>query len=148
MKDMKGWQPEYMQSFMLSAGKYGCYALQIIGIAHKCGVKINDMYALVRGIQEGYIDFNPDNYEDSSNFFVRHPDDFLSLLTKEKWTMQREGAAYKAKPGEYVINFWAKNDVNNAKGEGHFDASDYHTLQHSYTIEQGKVYSKRVFKRG
>lgn len=147
MKDMKHWYPEYIQSFMLSAGNYGCYALQIIHIAHKSGVKINEMYALVRGIQEGYINFNPDDYNGKNNWFVREPIKFLEMLTGEGWTMRREGAKYKAKDGEHVINFWAKNDANNAKGEGHFDAADYHTLQHSYTIEQGKIYSTRVFKR-
>lgn len=139
---------KHTQSFMLSAGRYACYALQIVHIAQSLGIKVNELDALEDGILKGYIYFNEANYEDDGNFFVNDPAGFLSFLTGMKWTMRREGNTYKAKDGEYVINFWAKNDVNNAKGIGHFDAPDCHTLQNSVTVQVGKVYSTRVFKRG
>lgn len=62
--------------------------------------------------------------------------------------MRREGNTYKAKDGEHVVNFYAKNDANNDRGIGHFDSDGCHTLQNSVTVRVGKVYSTRVFKRG
>lgn len=138
---------KHTQSFMLAAGRYACYALQIVHIARSLGVNVNELDALEDGILKGFIRFNEANYEDGNNFFVNAPAEFLSFLTGIKWTMRREGNTYKAKTGEHVINFWAKNDANNAKGEGHFDTPDCHTLQNSVTVRVGKVYSTRVFTR-
>lgn len=64
---------KHTQSFMLAAGRYACYALQIVHIAQSLGVNVGELDALEDGILKGYIAFNEANYEDSNNFFVEKP---------------------------------------------------------------------------
>lgn len=140
---------KYIQSFMLSAGNYGCYALQIVQLAReiKPELKIDDLSALTAGINSGCIEFNEDDYKDEDNFFVKDPASFLGVLTGKSWKVRKMPADYQVKPGEYAIEFWAKNDKNAAIGIGHFDRPTYHTLQSSYTLAMGKCYSKRIFSQ-
>lgn len=143
---------EFLQSFMLSAGNYSCYALQVINIARKflkkynTGKEINSFNALIMGVERGFITFNKGNYSDDDNFFVKDPTGFLEALTGRKWSLRRVDANYIEKADEYAVNFWAKSKANADKGIGHFDAPDYHTLQYSVTMRVGKIYSRRIFK--
>lgn len=141
---------KYIQSFFSSAGKNGCNALCIIGLANdylksKNEGCWNEIDALADGIERKYIDFNQNNYDDDNNFYVRDGAGFLSYLTGRTWTMRKEDAEYQLKQNEYEILFWSLSDQNSIRGIGHFTLPGRNTLQNSKTVSQGKVYSKRVY---
>ncbi len=145
---------EYMQSFYKAAGNYSCYALTIINLAKKIikskGANqafINEQEALIFGIEQGFIHFDEKNYDDYDNFTVYKPAEFLSFLTGDKFSVRFESAKYKCQKDEYEILFWALNDGYCQKGIGHFTLPGENTLQFSKTVEKGKVYSKRIFKK-
>lgn len=137
----------YAQSFYLSVGNYGCYALQLVNLARTyTGEPLDDTTALLTGIHAGYLTFDFANYSNQEAFYVQDPCGFLKLLTGKSWTVRKTSASYKLKEGEYAINFYAKSKADADKGIGHFDVETYHTLQNSQTIAKGKIYSKRVFE--
>lgn len=145
---------DHMQSFYLSAGKNGCYALCIIELAKKIIAErgfntliINEQDALIRGIESGYISFNLDDFADSNNFFVKDPAKFLGVLVGENYTVTVQNGDYICRADEFEIDFWALNEINAKKGIGHFTLPGKNTLQSSNTVKCGFVYSKRIFKK-
>ena len=147
-------QMDYIQSFFKSAGANACYALSLIDIARDVtkerkiiAFSVNEEEALIYGIEKGYIDFNKNNYDDTHNFYVKRPDLFMEAMTGSKWSVRIEGPDYKCQEEEYEILFWALNDENAKKGIGHFTRPGKNSLQTSNTVKNGKVYSKRIFKK-
>lgn len=145
---------DYSQSFYLAAGKNACYALCIIDIARdwyreeaKADLGMDDVSALLIGINSGCIDFREDDYLWNGNFYVANPSRFLSLLTGLNWIVTKEKADYKCAPGEQEVQFWALDQKKADLGEGHFIRPGKNTLQQSLTVEKGQCYSKRIFKK-
>lgn len=143
---------EHPQSFMLSAGKYGCYALCIVDIAREVlddmgdnPALINDYDAIAGGCDHGYIDFDEDNYDSINNFYVRDPAGFLEYLTGCKFTVRHEKPSYKVQGYEYEVEFWAIDEVQGKRGVGHFIRPGKNTLAFSNTVARGSRYSKRIF---
>ncbi|MBQ9239454.1 MAG: hypothetical protein IJ191_09140 [Treponema sp.] len=134
------------QSFFMAAGDSACYALQLYNVAQKIGLAapMNEQAAIELGIESGVIEYHAENWHHPRNFLVIDAGKFVTILTMRRYAARWDSANYKAKPGEHVIQFWAKSKANADKGIGHFDAPDYHTLQRSVTVETGKVYSTRV----
>lgn len=145
---------EHIQSFYLAAGNYGCYAFCIIKLAKKILEKkgmspgiINEQEALIYGVEGSFISFNEDDYNSDKNFYVIDPEGFIRFLTGESYVVRFEGPSYCCKKDEYEINFWALNDSNGLRGIGHFCLPGENTLQFSKTVKNGKIYSKRIYKK-
>lgn len=135
---------EKIQSFMQSAGEYGCYALSIIKLAEmENGEHIDLIVALESGIDKKYIKFNYDDYNDPDNFYVLYAHKFLSLLTNQVWIMRHERADYKPKQGEYIIQRWER--ATTGKTYSHFRLPEWDSLADSQTVKYGKLVSTRLF---
>ena len=135
-----------IQTFMAEAGEAACYALCIVRIAEiSTRREFDPLTALQRGIDLGQIKYNPANANDNDNFFVERPDDFLGLLTGERWTVTKEAVDYKWGEGEFVVERWER--VRPALTTGHFRLPTWDSLIGSQTVGYGQVASLRVFRR-
>lgn len=144
---------KHIQSFFLSAGSESCYAITLIDVAREYiesfGLELigNEQDYLEHGTVRGFIDFNWAKYSDTgSAFFVKDPCGFLKMITGKDWSCRKEAKDYRAKAGDYVINFWSKSEDNGRKGIGHFARDGFDSLQDSLTVKNGFVYSKRVLR--
>ena len=135
---------EKIQSFMQSAGEYGCYALSIIKLAEmENGEHIDVIVALESGIEKGYIRFNYKNYSDPDNFYIEDAAKFLTLLTESVWLLKHIPGYVRPKDAERVIYRWERKT---SKGViSHFRLDDWDSLESSLTVTTGKVASSRVF---
>lgn len=141
----------HIQSFFLSAGKYGCNAFCVIQLANdylksKNEGLWNEIEALVDGIDRKFINFNQSNFDDVNNFYIADGAAFLSYLTGRKWTMTKEKPEYQLRENEYEILFWSLSQKNAEAGIGHFTLPRRNTLQQSNTVTNGAVFSKRVYR--
>lgn len=143
----------HLQSFFATAGSESCYALNLIDVAREYiesfGLELigNELDYLEHGTVRGFIDFNWKDYSDMQRgFFVKDPCGFLKMITGVDWYGSKEARDYKPKPGDYIIDFWAKTEENGRKGIGHFNRENHDSLQNSQTVKNGFIYSKRVFR--
>ena len=129
-----------IQSFYLSLGEESCFFLQILNIAEKeLGYNLDPVTAALICKSKGYIYLNLNDFKDKKNFLVYGHKEILNLITGKEWEYTKEAATYKPKKNEYVINEYANGSYT------HFD-SDFHSLQNSQTIKNGKIVSKRIFR--
>ncbi len=135
-----------IQTFLAEAGESACYALDIIKIAEIFTRREFDpLVALQRGIEVGYIKYDPKNPQDNDNFYVDKPADFLGLLTGELWTVTKEYPDYKPMLTDWIVERWERT-----RGQittSHFRLPDWDSLFDSQTVKYGKIVSKRVFRR-
>lgn len=130
-----------IQSFYLSLGEEACFFLQILHIAEKViGYNIDPLTAAIICKQKRLIFLNLDNLKDKDNFLVTNQAGILNLITGREWKYESCSPSYKAKKNEYVINEYTNGTFT------HFDSDDFHSLQNSQTIKNGKIISKRVFR--
>ena len=130
-----------IQSFYLSLGEEACFFLQILNIAEKViGYNLDPLTIAIICKQKRFIYLNLDNLKDKDNFLISGHAEILSLITGRDWQYEKAGPTYKAKKNEYVINEYANGSMT------HFDSEDFHSLQNSQTIKNGKIVSKRVFR--
>ena len=140
---------KYIESFCKSLGNYACYFFSLVDIAEKVTGKSFDVISAISdAIQERYIDFNYKNYDDSDNCYVNNPCGVLYMLTGRSWTVKKVAAPYTPVEGDYIIEAWHKDGNNNKDGSPilHFKRPEYNSLQHSVSVEQGKIVSYRVFR--
>ena len=139
-----------IQSFFKSAWDYSCYADCIIKLAANInGVDLTLQeigYAMDRGIDRKFIYFNQMDYSDKDNFYVKDPAAFLGLLTGKRFTVEKVPGSYKAKKGEYEVDFMALTKENAAKNIGHFVLPGWDPIQGSKTGRDGFVHTKRIFR--
>ena len=129
-----------IQTFLAEAGEAGCYALCIIEIAERATArKFDTAYSLEAGVQAGMIHYGAPS--DGDNFFVRDPAGFLTLLTGVGWLVEKVAADYVPSLGEYVVDRWERGTI------GHFRLPDWDSLIGSQTVANGKIASRRVFRR-
>jgi len=137
---------EAIQTFMAEIGESACYALDIIKIAETYSRREFDpLLALQRGIDLGYIKYDPINPNSNDNFYVEEPASFLGLLTGELWSVTKEPADYKWGHDEFVVERWERT-----KGQvtiSHFRLPSWDSLFNSQTVKFGKLASLRVFRR-
>lgn len=142
---------KYPQSFYKILGEEGCYAICLTQLANEYNRRhdiVTSDYALAiyNGCMANYIELDRSDYANKNNLYVRDPCGYLMLLTGKRWEIKKTSATYKCKTNEYAIDFYSKNDTDNAKGIGHFSIDGFEPLQASQTIKTGKIYSRRVFK--
>ena len=130
-----------IQSFYLTIGEEACFFLQLLNIAEKeIGYNIDPLTAAIICKQKNFIYLNLNDLKDKKNFLVYEHASILKLITGREWAYEKATPLYKAKKNEYVINEYANGTMT------HFDSDDFHSLQNSQTIKNGKIVSKRVFK--
>jgi hypothetical protein len=135
-----------IQTFLGEAGEAACYALAILEIAERAaGRKLDLVETLYAGIARGFIRYNEDDPDDNDNFFVADPAALLAMATGTKWTVEKTGAGYVPRPGEYIVDRWER--VKTGAVIGHFRLPDWDSLRYSATVRQGKIASRRVFRR-
>lgn len=139
-----------MQSFVKSLGDYGCYLFCLINLAEEINGKSYSNTEIIdkifKSVENGYCLFNFNNYADKNNFFVTKPHKILELLTGRHFEVRKENGDYVPKNNEYLIEFWSKNNGQN----GHFarinQKTQFNSLQKSTNVNDGSIYSVRVFK--
>ena len=130
-----------IQSFYLTLGEEACFFLQILKIAEKViGYNLDPITAALICKSKKFIYLNLDDLKDKQNFLVYSHTEILKLITGLEWKYEKAGPSYKPKKNEYVINEYANGTMT------HFDSDDFHSLQNSQTVKNGKIVSKRVFK--
>lgn len=132
---------------MGEAGEAACYALCIIEIAERVSRKsIDPIDAFYKAFDKKYIRYNEKNPNDNDNFFIDNAAGFLSMLTGGKWMMEKvENPKYIAKTGEYVVDRWERKTTGNTIA--HFRLADWDPVIGSVTVKNGKIVSKRVFRK-
>lgn len=135
---------EHPQSFAKSMSKYGCYFFCLIDIATEITNRSYDpMSIALECINLGYIDFNPNNYDDTDNFFIRNPCGVLNVLTHRRFSVSKQNATYSPKRDEYVV---IRYIIDGKVTDGHFVRKHFDPIQGSVHKKYGKVESYRVFK--
>lgn len=130
-----------IQSFYLTLGEESCFFLQILKIAEKViRYNLDPLTAALICKSKKFIYLNLDDLKDKNNFLVYGHTDILNLITGLEWEYEKAAPTYKPKKNEYVINEYANGKKT------HFDSEDFHSLQTSETIKNGKIVSKRVFR--
>jgi hypothetical protein len=138
-----------IQTFLQEAGEAACYALAVIKIAEEAlGKDLPCVESLLLGVDRGFISYNWDNREDSSNFFVARPAEFLSALTGRRCAVralygQEEVRDWKAKENEYTVQCWQREKTGYLVT--HFRRPAWDSLASSLTVREGKLASLRVF---
>ena len=140
---------KYIESFCKSLGNYACYLFSLIDIAEKVTGSTFDVLKVVTdSISKGYVDFNFNDYNDTNNCYVNNPCAVLYMLTGKSWTVKKIVAPYTPIAGDYIIEAWHKDGNDNKDGSPilHFKRPENNSLQHSVSVEQGKIVSYRVFR--
>lgn len=131
----------FLQSYYLSLGEESCFFLQLLNIAEQeIGCNLDPLSIAIICKHKNFIYLNLDNLKDKKNFLIYEHAKILELLTGKKWQYEKAAKTYKAKKNEYVINEY-QNGSNT-----HFDSDNFHSLQDSITIKNGKIVTKRVFR--
>jgi hypothetical protein len=126
-----------IQKFFSVFGDGGCYAFSIIALAEKITGKLIDVVAaLEKAIRMGYIN--------GDTCYVNAADSFLSDLTGRKWICAKEGAGYKIKPGDMVIEYWEWKEPSVI--HPHFVLPEYDPWGKSNTCKYGKIAGYRIFR--
>lgn len=129
-----------IQSVYLSIGNEACFFLQLLNIAEKdTGFRIDPVTAALICKANGLIYFNTDDLKDKNNFLVKGHAEILNLITGKTWQYTKASPSYRPKKNEYVIKEYQNGNYI------HFDSDDFHSLQDSQTVKNGKVISKRIF---
>lgn len=136
-----------IQTFLSEAGESACYAIDIVKIAERItGKEFDLLKALQLGIEERDIYFYLERPDDNNNFFVEHPDLFLSRLVGAPWKLEKvEDTKYIPKTGEYVVQRWERKTTSGFYS--HFRLPDWDSLVNSKTVEFGALVSLRVFRK-
>jgi hypothetical protein len=135
-----------IQTFLAEAGEAACYALDIIKIAEIFTRREFDpLTALQRGIETGFIKYDPQNPHDNDNFYVNDPANYLGLLTGELWTVTKEAPDYRPMLTDWVVERWER--MRGQVTTSHFRLPDWDSLYDSQTVKFGKIASLRVFRR-
>jgi len=135
-----------IQTFFAEAGESACYALDIIKIAEiYTRREFDPIIALQRGIETGYIKYDPQNPQDNDNFYVSDPASYLGLLTGELWSVTKEAPDYIPKLTDWVVERWER--TRGQVTTSHFRLPDWDSLYDSQTVKYGKIASLRIFRR-
>ena len=131
-----------IQSFYLSLGEEACFFLQILKIVEReIGYSLDPITAALICKSKGYIYLNTDNLKDKNNFLVKKHKEILELITGKDWEYEKiTNPGYKNKKNEYVIDEYQNGSFV------HFDSDNFHSLQNSQTVKNGKIVSKRIFR--
>jgi hypothetical protein len=131
------------QKLFRTIGETGCFLLSIIHLAeHITGKYIDAFATYLLALGRGQI---------GEDCFVKDAGSILSDLTGNVYNMSKEAAGYQCKPGELEILRYEWQEVSTL--HGHFVAGngwgavEYDPYGTSLTVANGKMVSKRIFRR-
>lgn len=90
------------------------------------------VYCLQKVINKGYV--KPD-------FYVLRPDLVLQEFTDCKWEVFKADPDYVPSKNEFEINYYERGSI------GHFDRPDFHPIENSRTVKEGRLVSKRICRK-
>ena len=127
------------QTIAKRLGDSGCYFLSILHLANRENEAIGFFkQALSIGVME-------------DDCYILDPAKFLALVVGGKWSVSHQSADYATQSDEYEILRFERKATT--KTYAHFVVGDgrgqvaYDPLDNSQTVAQGKLVSKRIFKR-
>ena len=136
-------QDKPRQKIFSILGEGGCYFLSIVHLAEHVTSKYIDAFAVfLLAMGNGMV---------KDDCFVADPGAVLSFLTQEVWSASKEAAGYQCKPGELEVLRYEWQEVSTL--HGHFVAGngwgavEYDPYGTSLTVANGKMVSKRIFRR-
>lgn len=131
-----------IQDIFKMLGKGGCFALVLIKYCQThFGYKGDVLDAICRGIDKGYIHYNPANPLDEMCGYVYNSIAFIKMLTGyDVRQIQEEVTGYVRVPTPDCVNFW---QLPNAQmGVGHFTFGEWSSLEDSNNVRNG--YLKQI----
>ena len=118
-----------IQKIAQAIGEFGCYYLCILKLFNR----ENEALSLYTYFTQAKI-MKPD-------CFINFPDKMAKHLSGQTWTVTHEPADYVAKPGEKEVHRYEWGKLS------HFVLPDWDPLQDSNTRKNGRLVSKRIFRR-
>lgn len=141
---------ESIQVVLAELGEAGCLALCLCELG-KPGIKEGEAVSLIlEGIRRGSIEYDEEDRSNPDNCFVNDHDAFMDLVTGERgWQSTMEKAAYRAKPGERIIECWKWEEAakNKTITHRHFKLPHWDPYKNSQTLKYGHLENLRVFRR-
>jgi hypothetical protein len=139
-----------IQQFLQECGESACYALSLISVAQeylesiKSSVCLDIVKSLYDACDVGYIYFNPNNFEDNDNLFVKNPELFLKQMTNKIWTITKnEDINYQKKDNEYLVQRYER--IKTGSIIAHFQRDTiFYPIKDSLTVKYGKLVSLRI----
>jgi hypothetical protein len=136
-------QDKPRQKIFNTLGATGCYFFSLLHAAEKItGQYIDAFGAFLMAGLKGWI---------KDDCFVTDPDEILSWFTGKTWTMTKEGPDYACTDLEVEILRYEWQETTTL--HGHFVCGDraggieYDPYGDSLTVKNGKLASKRIFRK-
>lgn len=141
-----------IQQFMGECHEAACCALCLIDIAQEYRYQHKEKYpepdldvmkCLYNAVDRGFIYFNENDLNDNNNMYVKHPAEWLELMTGKKWTYRHEEPLYRQKKNEYVMQRYERKRTGYTVG--HFQRDKvFEPIKDSVTVKYGVLVSTRV----
>lgn len=134
---------EPRQAYMKLLGESGCYFLCLVHLAELVThERIDAIPVLLAAEEKGIV---------NKDYLVFDAAQVMGLLTGVVWEKRYEEAGYRAGPGElevlrYERNTGEGNRAHFVVGDGH-GKIEYDPLGFSRTVKEGRLASKRIFRR-
>ena len=142
---------EGVQRLLSEIGEAGCLALCIVQLARPEASEGAAVDVLIEAIRRGFVSYDASRPEHPDNLFVRDRDGLFALASGESgWRSRTEGASYRAKGGERVIEAWEWEEMREHGARvlrGHFRLPGWDPLPGSRTVAKGRLAGYRVFAK-
>ncbi len=128
-----------VQTIAARLGASGCYFISLLRLVHH---EFDALGLYLQALQIGAID---------EDCYVKAPGTVLSLAAGGVWSVRHESATYIPQSGELEILRFERKTPD--KTYAHFVTGDgsgavaYDPLDHSLTVAQGALVSKRIAKK-
>jgi hypothetical protein len=121
-------------------GKWGCYLLCLEDIAKEVGCHGNVVDTFLKLNLLGII---------RDDCYLNDPAAVLSQLTGMGWSVRKEGADYQKTSDEFEVQRWEweEDKVTGKVFNSHFVRLGFDPYGESFTVKNGKMVSKRIFRR-
>ncbi len=134
---------EPRQKIMETLGKSGCYFLAIVHLAEDIMKRTFDaLQVFLAAIKLGYV---------KEDCFITMPEKMLEMLTENRWTVMKADKDAPIIGGSYEILRFERTDPSGTYP--HFVVGDgmgkvaWDPYGDSRTVREGKLISKRIFRR-
>jgi len=141
---------EGIQTLFAELGEAACLALCICELGKPDISEGEALSLILEGMRRGYIEYNEEDRDNPDNCFVANRDAFMDLVIGERgWQSTTEGARYRAKPGERIIECWKWKEAakNTLITHWHFKLPRWDPWKNSQALKYGTLESLRVFRR-